>query len=50
MLAHQKGLIAGRAKTLEEVFEQHHRPSKLSGKPDFTPAELADLLAFLRSL
>jgi YVTN family beta-propeller protein len=40
----------GRAKSLVEVFEQHHRPSKLSGKPDFTPAELTDLLAFLRSL
>jgi len=40
----------GRARTLEELFEQHHRPSKLSGRPDFTPAELPDLLAFLRSL
>ncbi|HXX93615.1 MAG TPA: cytochrome D1 domain-containing protein, partial [Planctomycetota bacterium] len=40
----------GRAKTLKEVLLQHHRPLKLSGKPDFTPAELADLLVFLRSL
>jgi DNA-binding beta-propeller fold protein YncE len=40
----------GRAKTLEEVFEQFHRPSKLGGKPDFTTDELRDLLAFLRSL
>ncbi len=40
----------GRAKTLEELFEQHHRPSKLGGKPDFTTGELSDLLAFLRSL
>src|SRR5579862_3281713 len=40
----------GRAKTLVEVLEQHHRPSKLSSRPDFTPAELLDLLAFLRSL
>jgi YVTN family beta-propeller protein len=40
----------GRAKTLDEVLLQHHRPLKLNGKPDFTPDELADLLAFLRSL
>jgi YVTN family beta-propeller protein len=39
-----------RARTLEEVLQKHHRPSKLSGKPDLTPEELADLLAFLRSL
>jgi len=40
----------GRAKTLEELFAEHHRPSKLGGRPDFTPAELTDLLVFLRSL
>lgn len=40
----------GRARTLEEVFRQHHQPSKLSGRPDFTAPELEDLLAFLRSL
>jgi YVTN family beta-propeller protein len=40
----------GRAKTLDEVLLEHHRPLRLTGKPDFTPAELADLLAFLRSL
>jgi cytochrome c peroxidase len=40
----------GRAKTLEEVFLQHHRPSKLSGRPDLTAPELGELLAFLRSL
>jgi len=40
----------GRARTLEEVFEQHHRPSKLTSRPDFTASELVDLLAFLRSL
>jgi len=40
----------GRAKTLEEVFQRHHRPSALGGKPDFSAAELSDLLAFLRSL
>ena len=40
----------GRAKTLEEVFREHHRPSKLGGQPDFTDAELRDLLTFLKSL
>ncbi len=40
----------GRARTLDEVLLEHHRPLKLSGKPDLTPAELSDLLAFLRSL
>ncbi|HZE98201.1 MAG TPA: c-type cytochrome [Planctomycetota bacterium] len=40
----------GRAKTLESVFQEHHRPSKLNSKPDFSPAELTDLLAFLKSL
>jgi YVTN family beta-propeller protein len=40
----------GRARTLEEVLQKHHRPSRLNGRPDFTPEELADLLAFLRSL
>jgi YVTN family beta-propeller protein len=40
----------GRAKTLEDVLTQWHRPTKLTGKPDCTPAELADLVAFLTSL
>jgi len=40
----------GRARTLDEVLLEHHRPLKLSGKPDLTPPELSDLLAFLRSL
>lgn len=40
----------GRAATLEEVFREHHRPSKLTGQPDFTDAELRDLLVFLKSL
>jgi YVTN family beta-propeller protein len=40
----------GRARTLDEVLLQHHRPLKLNGKPDLTSAELSDLLAFLRSL
>jgi YVTN family beta-propeller protein len=40
----------GRARTLDAVLREHHRPLKLSGKPDLTPEELSDLLAFLRSL
>ena len=40
----------GRARTLEDVLQKHHRPSKLGGQPDPTAEELADLIAFLRSL
>lgn len=40
----------GRAKTLESLFKEHHRPLKLNGKPDCTEAELKDLIAFLKSL
>ena len=40
----------GRARTLDAVLLEHHRPLRLSGKPDLTPAELSDLRAFLRSL
>lgn len=40
----------GRAKTLEEVLTTHHRPSQVGGVPDCTPEELADLVAYLRSL
>ena len=40
----------GRAQTLEEVLTEHHRPSKLTGKPDLTPRETADLVAYLKSL
>lgn len=40
----------GRAITLEQVFKYYHRPKKLNGKPDFTEAELKDLIAFLNSL
>ena len=40
----------GRAKSLEEVLGEHHRPLKLNGKADPTPEQLADLIAFLRSL
>ena len=40
----------GRAHTLGDLFAKHHRPFKLAEKPDFTPEELKDLIAFLRSL
>jgi YVTN family beta-propeller protein len=39
-----------RAKTLEDVLSRHHRPSQLTGKPDFSPAELVDVVEFLKSL
>lgn len=49
---HKRGplLHDGRAKTIEEVLTRWHRPSKLSDKPDCTPEELADLVAYLREL
>jgi cytochrome c peroxidase len=40
----------GRARTIEELLTKHHRSSKVSGKDDPTAAELADLIAFLKSL
>jgi DNA-binding beta-propeller fold protein YncE len=40
----------GRARTLEDLFQKHHRPFKLNEKPDFSPEELKDLIAFLNSL
>lgn len=40
----------GRARTLEELLQKHHRPLKLAEKPDLSPEELKDLVAFLRSL
>jgi YVTN family beta-propeller protein len=39
-----------RARTLEDVLQKHHRPQTINGKPDFTPDELQDVIAFLRSL
>src|SRR5205814_7048718 len=39
----------GRARTLQDVLTKYHRPSQLTGKPDFTPAEIPDLIAFLNS-
>lgn len=40
----------GRARTLDEVLQKHHRSSKMTGQADPTAEELADLVAFLRSL
>ena len=40
----------GRTNSLEDVLKFHHRPSQLTGKPDFTPDELADVVAFLKTL
>jgi mono/diheme cytochrome c family protein len=40
----------GRARTLEETLRKHHRSSKMTGQADPTDEELADLVAFLRSL
>jgi DNA-binding beta-propeller fold protein YncE len=40
----------GRAATLREVVEKHHKPSQLGGAADCTPAELDELLEFLKSL
>jgi YVTN family beta-propeller protein len=46
----QPYLHTGTVNTLEEVLTKHHRPSKLSGTPDLTPKELADLIVFLETL
>jgi YVTN family beta-propeller protein len=35
---------------LTEVLTKYHRPSQLTGATDCTPQELADLIAFLKSL
>lgn len=40
----------GRARTLEALLTKHHTPAALSEKPDLTAEELADLIAFLKSL
>ncbi len=40
----------GRAKTLDDVLRKHHSISKFTDKTDPTDAELADLIAFLKSL
>lgn len=43
-------LHTGNVYSLETLITTHHRPSKLSNKPDCTPEELKDLVAFLKSL
>jgi YVTN family beta-propeller protein len=40
----------GRAKSLEAVLQGPHNPARVTGNGELTPAELADLLAYLRSL
>jgi len=40
----------GRARSLEELLKKHHAPSKTREEKDFTDAELADVMAFLKSL
>ncbi len=40
----------GRARTLEDLLTKHHRVSALTRREDPTPQELADLVAFLKSL
>jgi YVTN family beta-propeller protein len=39
----------GRAETLDELLQTHHRPQKLGGE-ELAPAERKDLIAFLKSL
>ncbi len=40
----------GRAKTLEDLLTDLHSPEKVSGTRALTPAELADLVEYLRAL
>jgi YVTN family beta-propeller protein len=40
----------GRARSLEEVLTQYHRPEDVAGTGSLTEDQLADLLAYLRSL
>jgi len=40
----------GPAYTLGDVLTSWDQPSKLTGKPDCTPAELSDLIAYLETL
>lgn len=43
-------LYDGRARSLEQVLTGAHSPEKVSGQPPLTEEELADLIAYLRSL
>lgn len=40
----------GRSRTLRDVLKNHHRPSKLTGKTDFTDSELTEIVLFLKAL
>jgi len=40
----------GKAKSLEEVLTEYHKPSEVAGEGDLTPEELSDLIAYLKSL
>ncbi len=50
--AHRKvrWLHHGRAKTLESVLTKYHAPQDVAGEGELTEQELADLIAYLRSL
>lgn len=45
-----KLLHDGRAKTLEEVLTGDHNPTKVTGRGELNAAELADLIAYLKTL
>jgi cytochrome c peroxidase len=40
----------GRARTLHEVLTKYHNPDAVVGRGELTPQELADLIAYLKSL
>jgi len=40
----------GRARTLHEVLTRYHNPDAVVGRGELTPAEFADLIAYLKSL
>lgn len=40
----------GRAKSLHEVLTKYHNPDAVVGRGELTPQELADLIAYLKSL
>ena len=45
-----KLLHDGRAETLEQVLTGDHSPEKVAGQRKLTDTELADLIAYLKSL
>ena len=40
----------GRGKSIEDVLKKHHNPDALAGQGELTAEELADLVAYLKSL